>query len=443
MRAANAGRSPPCLRTARRGGLRLLHLVARCFLPTLLALSAAPVHAQVQSQVQPEGTAKFTAFAEETVTSDDNLFRLSDQIDPTTVIGSSSRGDTYRVTTVGFSADVPVSLQRFEATLTYNSYHYDRFHMLDYDGYNLHGSWLWAIGRSLSGEIGVTENYSLTPFEQLLGGAAPGTAVVPDHLHLREEFARGSWLVTPDWKLYGAADDLNQTNSDPLGQFNNVTVDSLEASLSRAAGTGNWFGLDTRAEWGHFPVAEPITAPTGTVQVDNGYKQYGFGVVVDMGAETPSHVAARADQVTRHYDQVSVRNFDRTTGRIEYTWTPDVKVAVSAIAERDISPYEYIHSGIVMVRGVTLRPLWHATDALDLSAALAWLNRDYLADPVVALGAAPPRDDGVRTMSALLDYHPARWVTVQLSYLHEGRSSNVLYGGYDVNVFWAKLRLSL
>jgi exopolysaccharide biosynthesis operon protein EpsL len=397
-----------------------------------LAVSPPPANAQV---AQPQETAKITPFAEETVTNDDNVFRISNQVDPTTVIGSGSLGDTYRTTTVGLSADVPVSLQRFTATLTYNSYRYDRFTELDYDGYNLRGSWLWAIGRNLSGEIGVSENYSLAPFEET--GETLG--VVPDKLHAREEFAKGSWLVTPDWKLYAAGDDLNQSNSDPTGQYNNVTVDSLEASLSRAAGTGNWFGLDTRVETGHFPVAEPI----GTVLVDNGYTQYGAGVVVDFGSDTPSHVVARADQVSRHYNQVTARDFDRTTGRVEYTWTPDVKVSVSAIAERDISPYEYIHSSIVMVRGLTLRPLWHATDSLDVSASLAWLDRDYLSDPIVALGAAPPRDDGVRSASALLDFHPARWVTLQLSYLHEGRSSTILYGGYDVNVFWAKVRLSL
>jgi len=278
----------------------------------------------------------------------------------------------------------------------------------------------------------VTDTYSLASFAEVLG-------VVPDRLHVREEFAKGSWLITPDWKLYAAADDLAQSNSDPAGQFNNVTVDSLEVSLSRAGGTGNWFGLDTRFESGHFPVAEPI----GTVLVDNGYSQYGFGVVIDFGAATPSHVLARADQVSRHYDQLRQRNFDRTTGRVEYTWTPDVKVSVSAIAERDISPYEYIHSSIVMVRGLTLRPLWHMTDELDLSANLAWLERTYLSDPAVALGAAPPRDDGVRTMSALLAYHPATWVTVQLSFVHEARSSNVALGGYADDVLWLKARLSL
>jgi exopolysaccharide biosynthesis operon protein EpsL len=432
MRGRITGRLPPGQRAAPRSGPHGLQAALSACLLGLLAVSARPAHAQQTAPDNAPETAKVTPFVEETVTTDDNVFRISNQLDPMTVIGFPSRGDTYRTTSVGLSVDVPVSLQRFQASLTYDSYRYDRFSELDYDGYNLRGSWLWQVGSTLSGEIGVSESYSLAPFEELLG-------VAPDRLHAREEFAKGSWLVTPDWKVYAAADDLNQSNSDPTGQYNNVTVDSLEASLSRAAGTGNWFGLDTRYESGHFPVAEPI----GAVLVDNGYTQYGFGVVVDVGADTPSRVVARADQISRHYSQVTSRDFDRTTGRLEYTWTPDVKVSVSVIAERDISPYEYIHSSIVMVRGLTLRPLWHATEELDLSAALAWLNRDYLSDPMVALGAAPPRDDGVRTVSALLAYHPASWVSVQLSFLHEDRSSNIAFGGYADDTFWLKARLSL
>jgi exopolysaccharide biosynthesis operon protein EpsL len=426
MSSALTGRPSPLRQTGLRGGLHARQFAASACLATLLALGARPVH----SQEQPQDTAKITPFAEETVTTDDNVFRISNQVAPLTVIGFASRGDTYRTTSAGLSADLPVSLQRFEATLTYDSYRYDRFHELDYDGYDLRGSWLWQIGRDLSGQVGVAESYSLTPFSETLG-------VMPNRLHLREEFAKGSWLVTPDWKLYAAGDDLNQSNS--TGQYNNVTVDSVEASLSRAGGTGNWFGLDTRYESGHYPVTQLI----GATPVDNGYSQYGFGVVVDFGADTPSHVVARADQITRNYDQVTVRNFDRTTGRLEYTWTPDVKVSVSAIAERDISPYEYIHSSIVMVRGLTLRPIWHATDVLDLSADLAWLERTYLADPAVVLGAALPRDDGVRSMSGILAYHPVTWFTAQLSFLHENRASNLALGGYAADVAWLKVRLSL
>jgi hypothetical protein len=31
-------------------------------------------------------------------------------------------------------------------------------------------------------------------------------------------------------------------------------------------------------------------------------------MVVDLGAETPSHVVARADQIGRHYDQLTQRS---------------------------------------------------------------------------------------------------------------------------------------
>ena len=428
MRGRDTGRSPPCRHSARRPGRPQLRFPVSPWLPCLLALAAAPLAAQEA----PQTARLLTPFVEETVTTDDNVFRISNQVDPVTAIGFRSRGDTYRTTSVGLSADVPVSLQHFQASVTYNSNRYDRFHALDYDGYDLHGSWLWQVGRNLSGQLGVSDTYSLASFAEVL-------SVVPDRLHVREEFAKGSWLVTPDWKLYAAADDLAQSNSDPAGKYNDVTVDSLEASLSRASGTGNWFGLDTRFESGHFPVGQPI----GAVLVDNGYTQHGFGVVVDFGAETPSHVVARADQVSRHYDQVTSRDFDRTTGRLEYTWTPDVKVSVSAVAERDISPYEYIHSSIVMVRGLTLRPLWHMTDELDLSANVAWLERTYLSDPAVALGAALPRDDHVRAMSALLGYHPRTWVALQLSFTHEERTSNAAFGGYADDAAWLKARLSL
>src|SRR5258708_1913331 len=39
---------------------------------------------------------KLQLFTEEKVTREDNVFRISKDLDPATVIGSSSKGDTYR-----------------------------------------------------------------------------------------------------------------------------------------------------------------------------------------------------------------------------------------------------------------------------------------------------------------------------------------------------------
>src|SRR5712691_13299985 len=64
---------------------------------------------------------KLQPFVEEKVTHDDNIFRISKDLDPATVIGSSSKGDTYRTTSLGFNLDAPVSRQRFQMGYTWNT----------------------------------------------------------------------------------------------------------------------------------------------------------------------------------------------------------------------------------------------------------------------------------------------------------------------------------
>lgn len=409
----------------------------------LLGLATMPVRAQQAPGVAPAaappvatesapGVARLTPFVDDTETYDDNVFRISDQVNPLTTTGYPMRGDSYNVISGGVSADVPVSLQRFDASVAFTSSHYDHFHELDFNGYDLRGSWLWQVGRNLSGEIGVTDTYSLASFAELL-------SVVPDRLKVREAFAKGSWLIGPEWKLYADADQLVQTNSDPAVQYNNVTVDSLETSLSHVIGTANWVGLDARYESGHFPNGEPEDSEL----IDNGYDQWSGGLVTDWGADTPSHLVARADQVSRHYDELPQRDFDLTTAYIQYTWTPGGKLDLTAIAERQISPYEFVHSSIVLVKGVILRPVWHVTPKIDLSADLEAVTRSYLSDPGLVLGLEIPRVDQVHTATALLTYRPFDKLLLQLSATHEERASNILFGGYVDDVYWFKVRLTL
>ncbi|HLJ38820.1 MAG TPA: hypothetical protein VKT54_10485, partial [Steroidobacteraceae bacterium] len=235
-------------------------------------------------------------------------------------------------------------------------------------------------------------------------------------------------------------DDLTQSNSDPLGQYNNVTVDSFEASLSRLGGAGDWIGLDGRFETGRFPFGEPVF---GTVTVNNDYDQYGYGVVADWGEGTPSRIVARADEILRRYSELTQRNINLTTARIEYTWTPSVKTLVSLIAERDISPYEYVHSSLVLIKGIILRPLWHATPKIDVSAELGAESRSYLADPLITVGLQAPRVDKVHVVEAVLTYAPIEHVTLALSAEHEQRSSNIEFGDYVDTNYWLKVRLAL
>jgi len=395
-------------------------------LASVLLLPA--LHARAQD------AAKVTPFVEETLTNDDNVFRISKDVDPATITGSRSRADIYRTTSFGLSADVPVSLQRLVGSLTFNTTRYQRFSGLDFNGHEVRGSWLWQAGKDLRGEVGLADTYSLASFAQLL-------STTPDELRVRQVFVNGAWLVTPHWRLRAAGDRLEQRNSDPATLFNDVNIDGFEASLSRVSEAGNSIGCGARLETGHFPTLQPL----GAALIDNAYRQYSAGLTLDWTPSAVSHIVAHAAQVSRRYDQLPQRDFNGAIGRAEFTWTPTGKVALTAIAQRDISPYEYTRSSLVLLKGIGLRPTWRMTTKLELSADLEALTRSYLADPARALGLAGQtgqRDDTVRSVSALLAYHPVPNVTVRASLLHEMRSSNVAFGDYAANVAWINARLA-
>jgi len=393
--------------------------------------------------VRAEGQdpAKLTPFVEETLTTDDNVFRISKDVDPATVIGSSSRADTYHTTAFGLNAEMPLSLQRFVANLTFNSTRYQRFSGLDSNGHDLRGSWLWQAGRVLHGELGYAETVSLASFAQLLS-TTPDQLRTPDQLTVRQEFINGTWMVTPYWRLRAAGDQLEQRNSAPATLFNDVTIDGVEAALSRVSKAGNSIGFSTRLERGKFPTAEPFTTPLSTMSIDNAYRQYAAGLTLDWTVTGISHLVARADQVSRRYDQLPQRNFTGQTGRLELTWTPTGKTTLTAIIQRDISPYEFTRSSLVLLKGFGLRPGWHVTPKIDLSADLEAVTRSYVADPAQALGLTGQRDDRVRSVSALIAYHPIARIGVQASLLHETRSSNAAFGDYAANVAWLNARFA-
>jgi exopolysaccharide biosynthesis operon protein EpsL len=407
-----------------------------CLAAGLLLWPAGPPQAQdAPDAARVQDPAKLTPFVEETLTTDDNVFRISKDVDPAAVIGSSSRGDTYRTTSVGLNAEMPLSLQRFVANLTFNSTRYQRFSGLDYDGHDLRARWLWQFGRDMHGELGYADTVSLASFAQLL-------STTPDRLRVRQEFVNGTWMVTPDWRLRAAGDHLEQRNNAPATLFNDVTVDAVEAALSRVSKAGNSIGFSTRLERGKFPTAEPFTSPLSTTLIDNAYRQYAAGLTLDWTVTGVSHLVARADQVSRRYDQLPQRNFTGQTGRIELTWTPTGKMSLTAIAQRDISPYEFTRSSLVLIKGFGLRPAWHVTPKIDLSADLEAVTRSYVADAAQALGLSGQRDDRGRSMSALFSYHPSSSVTLQANVLHETRSSNIAFGDYAANVAWINARFA-
>jgi exopolysaccharide biosynthesis operon protein EpsL len=367
---------------------------------------------------------KFKPFVEERVTHDDNLFRISKDRVPQTFIGSSSRGDTYRTTSLGFNLDAPVSRQRFQMGYTWNATRYNRFADLDSNGHDARAIWLWQFGNDASGQLGYTETSALASFAFI-------QSRTPDRLRTWQAFFNAAYLVTPRWRLQAGVRGLDQTNSDPPRQIFDVNARYTDVTVSYITPANTSVGLSARTEDGRFP--NPRNS------VDNAYRQESVGIVADWTITGVSRVSARADRVRRRYAQVPQQDFDGDTARAQYDWKPTGKFSLVAVAQQDIYPYLDIGSSFVLVKGVTLRPTLSLTEKVDLSEVLDYSTRDYLGAPGLSVGT---RTDRVRSVAVAVSYRPARDVTLQMSAQRESRSSNTALTDYLANIVFTSLRVA-
>ena len=362
-------------------------------------------------------------FVEEKITHDDNVFRLSKDVDPA-AIGVASRGDTYHTTSLGLNLDAPVSRQRFQAGYTWNDTRYDRLTQLDLKSHDARAVWLWQLGDDASGQLGYTETSALASFANIQGST-------PDRLKTQQAFFNAAYLVTPRWRLQAGVSGLELSNSDPLRQINDVNTLNTDVALSYITPASNSVGLSARTEDGHFPKSP----------VDNAYRQNSAGVIADWTLTGASHVSTRADRVSRRYAQVPQQDFDGNTARAQYDWKPTGKFSLAVVAQRDIFPYQDIGSSFVLVKGVNLRPTLRVTEKIDVSGTLDYSIRDYLGNQGGSGGTAG-RTDRVRSATATVSYRPARSLALLMSAQREIRSSNVPFVDYLVNVISISARIT-
>jgi exopolysaccharide biosynthesis operon protein EpsL len=398
------------------------------------AIIAAGVLAPVTDAAALWGD-KLELFVAETVTRDSNVFRLSSAPGPP-VAGSSSKGDTYRTTSLGFNFDVPVGRQRFTADLAWNDTRFNQFDFLDLTGHAGRAVWLWQVGGELSGKLGYTETLALASFANVQSGGVQ--SVVPNALTTQQAFFNAGYRLTPRWELRGEVSELKQSNELPARQVNDVTVDGGELTVNYVTPAKNKVGFSARVDEARYP--NPLDTGGG-VLVDNAYRQQIIGIVTDWTPTGHSHIIARAGRVSRSYKQLPQQDFEGPTFNVTYDWNPTGKLTLTALAVREISTTEEVTVGLVVVKGAVLRPTLRLTEKIRMSGTFEYSEREYRGDPGLTLGNVTTRTDQVRTAGVTATYRPIRSITLEMAWLRETRSSTDPFGDYEANVVRAGARI--
>lgn len=414
-----------------RGGRATWRRMGMALLPAAALAWADGAHALWGDRVE--------LFAAQTVTRDDNVFRLSSQSDPASVLGTPSKADTYSTTSAGLNFDVPVSRQRFTGGLWVADNRYDQFTVLDYTEHHGRATWQWEAGSRFNGRLGYTQDRALASLANVQGGVQVST---PNPLTTQKGFFDAEVLLGARWRLRAEVSRLAQENEAAPQQVNDITDDGAGLTLKYVTPAGNQIGFGVHMQDAELPNAQLVNG----ILVDNSYRQRRASVVTEWHMTGHSQLRASAGWVERSFVQLPER--DHATGffRAAYAWNPSGSFTLAATAQRDIAAPDEVNVGInvgfVLVQGVALRPAYRVSDKLELSGSLEAADWDYLGDPGMALGTVPPRSDRVRAVALGIGYQPWRAVRFALALRHEERSSTAEFGDYVDQVASLSARLA-
>jgi exopolysaccharide biosynthesis operon protein EpsL len=411
MAHSDSGFSRPA--TGVSGNARLRRLI-RTLLPA--GLLAFPLSAAALFNDRVE------VFAAENVLWDSNIFRLDDRT-------GNVRRDTISTTSVGITGNIPVSLQTFQFAYTYFQTRYRDASELDFNGHTARAAYLWAITPRLTGDVGYGESQALGSFSQFIGDRTK------DVIKTRQVYANAVWMATPSWRVNGAAGYSDQEHSDPTRKLFDIETTTGEAGITYVTAKDNRIGIAARGERGK-PKQTPNVLAGG---VDNTYRQYGLGVVGHWGVAGHSMLDGRAEYTRREYDNDPRRDFSGPTLRLSHTWTPTGKLEVVSTVRREISPIEEVQSSnFVLVKGISVKPKWNATDKTTVTGVAEYAIWNYRAD----LQNAASYEHRVRSFGAGAVWRPSPRFTFQAGYLHEKRKSSLALADYDVDLFTLEGRIS-
>ena len=397
----------------------------------VLAVWAGHAHALFDGRLEP-----FVSYA---VTRDDNVFRLSAQSDPASVLGTPSTSDTLKTTSAGLNFDVPTGRQRFVGGAWVNDNRFDQFTILDYTEVHGRAAWHWQAGNDFNGRIGATTDRALASLANVQEGVQLGT---PNALRTRKAFLDAAYLLTPRWRLRGEVDRLEQENEVVALAVNDMKRDGVGFEVSRVSRAGNRIGLALQRHDASLPNLQPV----GTGLIDNSYRQSRVRLVTDWTLSGRSHLSASAGKVRRSYEQLPERDYQTGIFHAAYEWKPSGKFTLLATAQRDIGAPDEINAGVnigfVLDQGFALRPAYQITEKSSVSGIFAQSEWEYLGDPGQALGTVPPRTDKVRNVALAFSFRPMRVLKLLLALRRETRTSTADLGDYEADVVSLGARLA-
>jgi putative beta-barrel porin BBP2 len=359
---------------------------------------------------------------------DSNVFRLPANVDLFGLPGignNPSRSDYINSATGGMSAVYLVGQrQSFDVDLSATDNRYIRNSDLDNVSSSDKVAWNWGFGNALSGQVGAD-------YLRQLAGFINTQIYSRDVLQREEYFASSRLQVGPRWTVFGGILGAKQELSNQQALFNNSSAKAVDFGFDFATNAANLVGFDYR----YTDNRSPNAAELNGIVFDPDYREDRARLLVKYAITDKTTIDASAGYLKRQYPSTAIGSFSGEIWRATLLWQPTAKTQLFASTWQNLAADFTAQTDYYRSRGVTVSPIWTASEKIQLTVAVSYEHQDYLGSnpPGNLLGEVQPsnRRDNINSQGATLTYTPIGPLNFTFSLSHEKRDTNATVFGYN------------
>lgn len=342
---------------------RPLAIAPALVLGLVLVACAAPLRAE------PAPDSSYSPYwlsLAQTAAHDSNVLRLTDRQQPPAGL---SRADNVYTTALAGGLDQTFGRQRLSGTATLQHTHYGDNTVYDGLGYTLRLGLDWATVNHLSGSLVLGASRAQRPNLRDLGDAVittgndesvrdlDGRVALGRAGRLQMELSYGRRSLRYD----AAASRFRNFDQDRVGLgVRHRFSDALQASVGlRRVLTDYPFLLTS--------LADPL----------DRRRRDEIGLDLSWRPSGSSRLAARLAQGRTRHEQFGSRDFDATTGRLEWQWDPGGRLSLSSRLSRDAGQDDSVNSSVFSrtTDVLGLNAAYRLTAKVTLGGRLDWIRR--------------------------------------------------------------------
>lgn len=375
----------------------LIGMAALCALP-------AAVQAQLQAQEPYAGdTLQFRALAG--LQHDSNVLRTRD-----------GESDQVGVLGAGVTFDKQISLQRITIDAEANAYRHNDFSELNYETLNYNAAYNFSLTPRLRGLVSADRRQYRDVVDALGGGSAV------DLRTERTEQVQGLYEIGAGWRAVAGLLQTRSRSEEPRAFESSPTVRSARVGAGYEFASGASIYARLRQGKGDYD----------NVVVGQDFKETEPDIVVRWPLTAKTTVDGRLGYLRReHDDGGEFRDFSGGVFNANLYWDVTAKTRVTGGFAREIGSYEFIGGGNVRTNRVYVGPMWMPTELVTVSLRYERERREW---NVAAASPDAGRGDTTHYSSAMVEWTPRRYLTLQASLRGERRNSSIATFDYDATI---------